>query len=466
MLEEPKLKLKNNSYSVNTQNKQTLRFLTCGSVDDGKSTLIGRLLHDSKMIYDDQLIALENESKKNNPAANEIDFSLLVDGLQSEREQGITIDVAYRYFSTDKRKFIIADTPGHIQYTRNMVTGASHCELAILLIDASKGVKEQTRRHSFIVSLLGIKNIIVAVNKMDLVNYSQAIFEEICADYYKIIDCLNFESIQFIPLSATKGVNVVNSHSSLNWYNGPSLLEWLEHVPIESSSFYQELCFPVQYVIRGNNFRGYSGTLVNGKIKIDEEVLVLPSRKKTKVQNIITFDAELTQAHKNDAVTLVFEDDLDISRGNVIVHPDSKINVCENFTAYIVWMHEISLQPHRQYKFKFESKYVSGHIDKIEYQIDIDTFQQKAAPHLSLNEIGKCLINVSEVIVVDRYVQNKTLGSFIIIDSLNNLTVGAGMVLDCEERIPNTHYNEFEVELNILIRKYFPHWNAKDIRGC
>ncbi|MDY6890769.1 MAG: sulfate adenylyltransferase subunit CysN [Pseudomonadota bacterium] len=417
------------AYLEQHENKELLRFLTCGSVDDGKSTLIGRLLHDAKMIYEDQLAALENDSKKVGTTGDEIDLALLVDGLQAEREQGITIDVAYRYFSTAKRKFIIADTPGHEQYTRNMATGASTCDLAIILIDARHGVQVQTRRHSFIVSLLGIKHIVVAINKMDLVGFSEARFEQIRQTYLTFARGLGLEDIHFVPISALKGDNVVNRSENTPWYRGASLMQTLENVEIAADLDFDQLRFPVQYVNRPNlDFRGYCGTLSAGVVRPGDAVTVLPSGRSSTVQSIVTFDGELAEAFAPMSVTLTLADEIDISRGDLIVHSDQLPEVTDHFTAQLVWMSEQTLVPGRSYEFKLACTRTAGRVSAIHHRIDVNTLQQSPAATLGLNEIAQVEIELERAVVADDYRRHKGTGAFIMVDRLSNATVAAGMI--------------------------------------
>ena len=450
------------------EEKDLLQFLTCGSVDDGKSTLIGRLLHDSKMIFEDQLASIEKDSKKSGTQGEEIDLALLVDGLQSEREQGITIDVAYRYFATEKRKFIIADTPGHEQYTRNMATGASNCDLAVILVDARAGVKAQTRRHSYIASLLGIKHIIVAVNKMDLVDYKQSVFDDVKEEYLAFSKQLGFEDIQLIPLSALKGDNVVNKTDSLSWFHGATMMQALEEVSINETTSNKEFRFPVQWVNRPNSeFRGYSGTVAGGIVKVGDLISLLPSGKQSKIKSINTFDGDIQSASKGQAVTLVLHDEIDISRGDMICHQDKLANMGNCFEADIVWMSEDALMPNKQYDFKFSCKYASGSIVEVLNRVDINSLQQVDATHLGLNEIGPCLVKLTQQVAFDSYTDNRQTGAFIIIDRLSNITVAAGMIkhpstLD-DSDTNQLNVSEFEMEFNALVRKHFPHWGAQDI---
>ncbi|MDA0688207.1 MAG: sulfate adenylyltransferase subunit CysN, partial [Proteobacteria bacterium] len=382
------------AYLAQHERKELLRLLTCGSVDDGKSTLIGRLLHDSKMIYEDQLAAIEADSVKSGTTGG-LDLALLVDGLQAEREQGITIDVAYRYFSTAKRKFIIADTPGHEQYTRNMATGASTCDLAIILIDARHGVQVQTRRHSFIASLLGIKQIIVAINKMDLVKYSEETYREIEKDYLAFSEKLAAANYHFIPLSALNGDNVVNRSESMPWYEGEPLMQILETVEIAADKNFEDFRLPVQYVNRPNlNFRGFCGTIASGVVHKGDEIIVLPSRKTSRVKSIVTFDEELELAYTDMAITLTLEDEIDISRGDVIAHSRNVPNSGDNFEATVVWMTDSPLLPGKQYDFKLGTKTLSGKVNSIRHRIDVNTLAKSPAPGLELNEIGVVEINL------------------------------------------------------------------------
>ncbi len=456
------------AYLKSHEEKDLLQFLTCGSVDDGKSTLIGRLLHDSKMIFEDQLAAIEKDSKKSGTQGDEIDLALLVDGLQSEREQGITIDVAYRYFTTEKRKFIIADTPGHEQYTRNMATGASNCDLAIILVDARAGVKSQTRRHSYIASLLGIKHIIVAVNKMDLVDYKQSVFDEVKKEYLAFSQQLDFNEIQIIPLSALRGDNVVNNTPELSWFTGSTMMKALEDVQIGRVTSNDEFRFPVQWVNRPNSeFRGFSGTIAGGIIKVGDSVEVLPSGKRSSVKSIVTYDGELPSAESGQAITLTLEDEIDISRGDMICLEGQLAQLGKYFEADIVWMSEDALMPNKQYDFKFSGKYASGSIVEVVNRVDVNSLQQMDATHLELNEIGPCKVRLTQQVAFDSYQDNRQTGAFIIIDRISNVTVAAGMIkhafsLDDEESVAK-NISEFELEFNQLIRKHFPHWGAQDM---
>ena len=418
-----------NAYLAQHERKQLLRLLTCGNVDDGKSTLIGRLLHDSKMIYEDHLASIAAESAKSGTTDGDLDLSLLVDGLQAEREQGITIDVAYRYFSTARRKFIIADTPGHEQYTRNMATGASTCALAIILIDARNGVQIQTRRHSFITSLLGIKHVIVAINKMDLVDYEEAIFNKIKEEFIKFSDSLPHAYLHFIPLSALTGVNVVEIGEEMPWYTGNSLMEILESVEIEADRNYIDFRFPIQYVNRPNsNFRGYCGTVASGVIRKGDKVTVLPSMKTSNIKSIVTYDEEIELAHAEMAITLTLEDELDVSRGDMLVHPTNLPTTENSFNAKIVWMTEKSMRLGKEYDLKLGAKTVAATINTLFHKIDVNTLQEKSAESLELNEIGLVEVNLLESSSFDSYEKNRATGCFILIDKLTNVTIAAGMI--------------------------------------
>ncbi|MFK3710267.1 sulfate adenylyltransferase subunit CysN [Leclercia adecarboxylata] len=451
------------------QHKSLLRFLTCGSVDDGKSTLIGRLLHDTRQIYEDQLSSLHNDSKRHGTQGEKLDLALLVDGLQAEREQGITIDVAYRYFSTEKRKFIIADTPGHEQYTRNMATGASTCDLAILLIDARKGVLDQTRRHSFISTLLGIKHLVVAVNKMDLVNFSEEKFNEIRESYLTFAEQLpgNLD-IRFVPLSALEGDNVASQSASMPWYSGPTLLEVLETVEIQRSVETQPMRFPVQYVNRPNlDFRGFSGTIASGSVQVGQRVKVLPSGVESAITRIVTFDGDLQEAGAGEAVTLVLKDEIDISRGDLLVDAEETLPAVQSAAIDVVWMAEQPLSPGQSYDIKIAGKKTRARVDGIQYQVDINNLAQHSVTELPLNGIGLVDFTFDEPLVLDQYQQNPVTGGLIIIDRLTNVTVGAGMVREPKSQasVVPSEFSAFELELNALVRKHFPHWGARDLLG-
>ena len=420
-----------NAYLNQHEHKELLRFITCGSVDDGKSTLIGRLLFESKMIYEDQLASIRKDTARYGTTGGEIDLALLTDGLEDERQQGITIDVAYRYFSTDKRKFIIADTPGHEQYTRNMATGASTADLAIILIDARRGVLPQTKRHSFIVSLLGIKHVLVAINKMDLVDYSQEVFEQIQRDYRDFSARLDLPDVHFLPISALKGDNVVQLSERMPWYQGSPLMRLLETVYIGSDRNLEDFRFPVQFVNRPNlDFRGFCGTVASGIIRVGDEVMALPSRKTSKVKEIVTFDGNLEEAFSPQAVTLTLTDEIDISRGDMIVRPGNVPRVDNKFDAMVVWMSEEPMVPGKSYWIKQTTRMTPGSISTLRYRVDVNTLHRQDAPTLQLNEIGRCSLSVNQPVAIDSYRRNRATGSFVIIDRLNNSTVGAGMILD------------------------------------
>ncbi|WP_434762116.1 sulfate adenylyltransferase subunit CysN [Vibrio fortis] len=454
-------------YLSQHQHKSMLRFLTCGSVDDGKSTLIGRLLHDTQQIYEDQLAAVHNDSQRVGTTGEKPDLALLVDGLQAEREQGITIDVAYRYFSTQKRKFIIADTPGHEQYTRNMATGASTCDLAVILIDARKGVLDQTRRHSFISNLLGLKHFVVAVNKMDLVDYSQDRFEEIRDEYLEFAENLEGETnIQILPVSALEGANVAAASKELAWFEGPSLLEVLESVDIDQKRSAGEFRFPVQYVNRPNlDFRGFAGTIASGSVKVGDEIKALPSGKTSKVARIVTFDGDLESAQAGLAVTLTLEDEIDISRGDLIVLENAEVQSTNHILADVVWMTEQALQPGREYDIKVAGKKTVGQVTAVRHQYDINNLATHDASELPLNGIGLCEWSLNETVALDKYRDSADTGGFIVIDRLTNVTVGAGLIRErldsVEQKVGD--FSAFEIEFNALVRKHFPHWDAKDI---
>ncbi|KAB8305239.1 sulfate adenylyltransferase subunit CysN [Erwinia endophytica] len=451
------------------QHKSLLRFLTCGSVDDGKSTLIGRLLHDTRQIYEDQLSSLHNDSKRHGTQGEKLDLALLVDGLQAEREQGITIDVAYRYFSTEKRKFIIADTPGHEQYTRNMATGASTCDLAILLIDARKGVLDQTRRHSFISTLLGIKHLVVAVNKMDLVEYSVARFEQIKQDYLDFARQLPADvDIRFVPLSALEGENVASSGEAMPWYSGPTLLDVLETVEIKRVVEQQPMRFPVQYVNRPNlDFRGYAGTLASGSLQVGQRVKVLPSGVESSIARIVTFDGDLPEAQAGEALTLVLKDEIDISRGDLLVDADAVMKPVRRASVDVVWMGEQPLAPGQRFDIKIAGKKTRVRVESIQYQVEINSLTQHTAESLPLNGIGLVDLTFDEPMMLDTYQQNPVTGGMIFIDRLSNVTVGAGMILEPLDEViaDNRNFSAFELELNALIRRHFPHWGARDLLG-
>ena len=417
------------AYLAQHEQKELMRFITCGSVDDGKSTLIGRLLYDSKMIYEDQLSAIRKDSKTHGTTGGDFDPALLTDGLKAEREQGITIDVAYRYFSTAKRKFIIADTPGHEQYTRNMATGASTADLAIILIDARYGVQTQTRRHSFITSLLGIRHVLVAVNKMDLVDYSEEVFNRIRDDYLDFAVRLNISDLNFIPLAALHGDNVVDTTGNMPWYQGPTVMSFLENVYIGSDRNLEDFRFAVQYVNRPHlDFRGFCGTIGSGIVRRGDEIVVLPSRKTSRVKSIVTYDGELDEAFAPQAVTLTLEDEIDVSRGNVIARPGNVPQLGDRFEAMVVWMSEQALVPGKPYLIKHATNTIPGSISTLRYAVDVNTLHRREAATLALNEIGRCVLRLNEAIAFDDYRRNRSTGAFIIIDRISNATVGAGMI--------------------------------------
>jgi len=429
------------------EQKGLLRFITCGSVDDGKSTLIGRLLYESKMLFEDQLAALEADSKKMGTQGEAIDFALLVDGLQAEREQGITIDVAYRFFSTDRRKFIVADTPGHEQYTRNMVTGASTADAAIILVDARKGVLTQTRRHSYLVSLIGIRHVVVAVNKMDLVGYNEATFRTIVADYTEFAKQLGIEDVTFIPMSAFKGDNVTAPSERMPWYRGTTLMQFLETVEVDEDRLQRNpFRLPVQWVNRPNlDFRGFAGTVASGTIRPGDRVRVLPSGRESRVGRIATFDGDLTLAVAGQSVMLTLADEIDISRGDVIAAHDAPTEVADQFEATIVWMDEQPMLRGRTYLMKIGAKNVNATIAPLKYRVDINTLQHVPAEKLELNEIGVCEIELDQGIAFDAYKENRDTGGFILIDRMTNHTIGAGMLHFALRRAHNIHLHALDV---------------------
>jgi bifunctional enzyme CysN/CysC len=433
MLETELIEKDIEAYLAQHERKELLRFLTCGSVDDGKSTLIGRLLHDSKMIYEDQLAAVKRDSEKKSSAGGEVDLSLLMDGLKAEREQGITIDVAYRYFSTAKRKFIIADTPGHEQYTRNMATGASTCDLAIILIDARHGILTQTKRHSFIVSLLGIKHVVVAINKMDLVDYSAEVFERIRTEYAAFASKLDMGDLHFIPLSALKGDNVVEPSTNMPWYQGGTLMHYLETVHIASDRNLIDLRYPVQYVIRPHlNFRGFAGTIASGIVRKGDEVMALPSGRRSTITDIVTYDGSREEAFAPMSVTVTLADEVDVSRGDMLVHPGNLPRVDRSFEAMVVWMAAEPMVPGKQYLVKHSTKVVLGAASTLRYRVDVNTLHRQDAPVLNMNEVGRVTMTLNQPIAFDPYRKNRATGAFIFVDRLTNNTVGAGMIIDRE----------------------------------
>ncbi|GAB3475126.1 sulfate adenylyltransferase subunit CysN [Marinomonas epiphytica] len=419
-------------YLKQHEEKDLMRLLTCGNVDDGKSTLIGRLLHDSKLIYEDHLDAVKRDSKKSGTQGEEVDLALLVDGLQAEREQGITIDVAYRYFSTEKRKFIIADTPGHEQYTRNMATGASTCDLAIILIDARYGVQTQTKRHTYISALLGIKHVVVAINKMDLMGYSEAKFNEIQQDYLNFVEQLGERApgdIQFVPMSALLGDNVVNASDNTPWYQGQPLMGILESVQIDRDVKHDGFRFPVQYVNRPNlDFRGFSGTIAAGKVKPGDDVIALPSGKASKVASIVTYDGDLSVAGAGEAVTITLEDEIDVSRGDMLAHPNNVPLIASTLRTSVVWMADQALVPGKLYDFKIGTQTVPGKVHHFNHKVDVNTLEKSTINELELNGIADCVVQLDAPVAFDEYQKVRLTGALIVIDRLTNVTVGAGMV--------------------------------------
>ncbi len=434
------------AYLHQHEHKSLLRFLTCGSVDDGKSTLIGRLLYDSKMIFEDQLAALEADSKRVGTQGGDIDFALLVDGLAAEREQGITIDVAYRFFSTDKRKFIVADTPGHEQYTRNMVTGASTADAAIILIDARKGVLTQTRRHSYLVSLLGIRHVVLAINKMDLVDWSQQVFDDILAEYRTFADQIGIKTFTAIPMSALQGDNITEPSERTPWYEGPPLMTWLEDAPIEDDLQAKPFRMPVQWVNRPNlDFRGFSGLVASGVIKPGDKVKALPSGRESTIERIVTLRGDLDEAVAGQSVTLTLKDEIDVSRGDVLSVADRPPEVADQFESTIVWFDDEPLLPGRPYLLKLGTRTVTAQVAEPKYKVNVNTMEHLAATRLELNEIGVSNLSLSAPIAFDPYVENKDLGGFILIDRLSNRTVGAGMLHFALRRSQNIHWQATDI---------------------
>lgn len=437
-MEESRLDIK--AFLDKDEQKDLLRFLTAGSVDDGKSTLIGRLLFDSKKLYEDQLDALERDSKRMGNAGEHIDYALLLDGLKAEREQGITIDVAYRYFSTNNRKFIIADTPGHEQYTRNMVTGGSTANLAIILVDARTGVITQTRRHTFLVSLLGIKHVVLAVNKMDLVDFSEERFNEIVASYREFIAPLQIPDVTCIPLSALDGDNVVERSARTPWYPGVSLLEYLETVPIDNDHNLCDFRFPVQYVLRPNlDFRGFCGKVASGVVRKGDEVIALPSGKRSHIKSIVTYDGELDYAFPPQSVTLTLEDEIDVSRGEMLVHPDNLPMTDRNFEAMVVWMDEEPMDMNKSFFIKQTTNMSRTHISSIKYKVDVNTMEQLSLDNgklsaddlpMQLNQIARVVFTTAKELFFDAYRENHATGAFILIDPITNNTSAVGMIID------------------------------------
>ncbi|HEY5239711.1 MAG TPA: sulfate adenylyltransferase subunit CysN, partial [Rhizomicrobium sp.] len=438
------------AYLAEQEQKSLLRFLTCGSVDDGKSTLIGRLLYDSKLLFEDHLAALKKDSKKHGTTGDDIDFALLVDGLEAEREQGITIDVAYRFFATDKRKFIVADTPGHEQYTRNMATGASNSELAVILIDARKGVLVQTRRHAFIASLLGIRHVVLAVNKIDLVDYSQEIFDNIVAEFVAFAEPLGFQTLLPIPMSARYGENVLTRSEKMKWYEGPALLAHLENIDVETALADNPLRMPVQWVNRPNlDFRGFSGTIVGGRVKPGDAIVVAGSGRTSTVTRVVTMDGDLDEAIAGEAVTLTLADEVDISRGDVIAEPHARPEVSDQFAAHILWMSEEELLPGRQYLLKVGAKTVPATVTELKHKIDVNTLDHSAAKTLALNEVGYGNLSLAQPIAFDPYKENRDTGGFILIDRFTNATVAAGMIDFGLRRATNVHWQALDVDKSV-----------------
>ena len=434
------------AYLIAHQHKSLLRFLTCGSVDDGKSTLIGRLLYDSKMIFEDQLAALEADSKKVGTQGGDIDFALLVDGLAAEREQGITIDVAYRFFSTDKRKFIVADTPGHEQYTRNMVTGASTADAAIMMIDARKGVLTQTRRHSYLVNLLGIRHVVLAINKMDLVDWSKDRFDEIVAEYTAFAGQIGLKAFTAIPMSALKGENITEKSDKSPWYAGPPLMTWLENAPIEDDLREKPFRMPVQWVNRPNlDFRGFSGFVSSGVISPGDKIKALPSGRESIVARIVTKDGDLDRAVAGQSVTITLTTEIDVSRGDVLAAAGDPPPVADQFESTIVWFDDEPLLPGRPYLLKLGSRTVAAQIHEPKYKVNVNTLEHLAATRLELNEIGVCNLSVDAPIAFDPYTENKDLGGFILIDRISNRTVGAGMLHFALRRSQNVHWQAVDI---------------------
>ena len=435
------------AYLQQHETKDLLRFITCGSVDDGKSTLIGRLLHDTKLLLDDQLAALESDSRRHGTQGDEIDFALLVDGLAAEREQGITIDVAYRFFGTEQRKFIVADCPGHEQYTRNMVTGASTADLAIVLVDARKGLLTQTRRHSYIVSLLGIRHVVLAVNKMDLVDYDQSVFAGIESGYRALAAQLDIGNVTCIPLSALKGDNMLGASPNTPWYGDPSLLQYLETVDARRVQGGSSFRLPVQWVNRPNqDFRGFSGTVTGGVAGVGDEIAVLPSGQRSKIARIVTADGDLPVAQPGQAVTLTLADEIDASRGDVIAAAANPPEVADQFAGHLIWMDAQPLLPGRPYWMKVGSRTVGAQVTEIKHKIDVNTQDQLAAKHLELNEVAYCNLYLDQPVAFDKYTDNRDLGAFILIDRQSNATVAAGTLAFALRRASNIHWQHVDVD--------------------
>ncbi|HTW38627.1 MAG TPA: sulfate adenylyltransferase subunit CysN [Steroidobacteraceae bacterium] len=442
------------SAGVRGPTKGLLRFLTCGSVDDGKSTLIGRLLYDSRLILEDQLETLRRDSARHGTTGDDLDFALLVDGLEAEREQGITIDVAYRFFSTPLRSFIVADTPGHEQYTRNMATGASNSDAAVILIDARKGVLTQTRRHSYICALLGIRHVALAINKIDLVDFSAERFHHVVGDYFGFAQTLGFASVTPIPLSARYGDNVTARSERMRWYEGPTLIEYLESVEVESALAERPFRFPVQWVNRPNlDFRGYSGTVASGSIALGERLVVAASGRESLLERIVTADGDREQAHTGDPVTLVLSDEIDVARGDVLARADARPEVVDQFAAHVLWMAEEAMLPGRSYLMRIGTKYVPARITTLKHKVDVNTLEHFAAKTLSLNEIGLCNIATASPVAFDPYVENRQTGAFILIDRFSNATAGAGMITFGLRRATNVHPQSLAVDREARMRR-------------
>ncbi len=435
------------SYLALHEKKELLRFITCGSVDDGKSTLIGRMLYESQMLFDDHLAALKADSKKVGTQEGEIDFALLVDGLAAEREQGITIDVAYRFFSTDKRKYIVADTPGHEEYTRNMATGASSADVAIILVDATQGVLTQTRRHSFIVSMVGVKKIILAVNKLDLVDYSKHTFDKITSEYLEFANnALQLEEITAIPISALKGDNITEKSMNTSWYDGPSIIQYLESVEVTSSSQSRPFRMPVQWVNRPNReFRGFTGMVASGMVQKGQLLKVLPSGRESSVESIVTFDGELDIAGAGRSITITLRDEIDISRGDILTAAKNPCSVGDQFQSHILWMDDSSMIPGREYLFKTNTQTTPMTLGRLKYKIDVNTLEQTPATVLDMNEIGVCNISLARRIAFDSYEDDPVMGGFIIIDRISNNTVGMGFIDFALRRSENIHWQAMDV---------------------
>lgn len=435
------------AYLRQHEEKPLLRFITCGSVDDGKSTLIGRLLHDSKRLFDDQLAALEKDSRRHGTRGGDIDYALLLDGLAAEREQGITIDVAYRYFDTERRKFIVADCPGHEQYTRNMATGASTADVAVVLVDARKGVLTQTRRHSYIVSLLGIRQVVLAVNKMDLVDFDPAVFEAIAGEYRALAAQLGITDVLCVPLSALEGDNLIERSSRTPWYDGPSLLRHLETVPVENAAGAGGFRLPVQWINRPHqNFRGFAGTVAAGRVAAGDTVVVVPSGRRSRVAQVLGPDGEVAEAGAGDAITLTLADEIDISRGDVIAAADDPPQVADQFAAHVLWMDDAALLPGRPYWLKIGTRTVAASVSEIKHRVDVNNQEHLAAKRLELNEVGYCNLSLEEPVAFAPYAENRSLGGFILIDRQSNHTVAAGTLDFALRRAGNVHWQHLDVD--------------------